>query len=60
MEEAVIPNLYYIQTRNGKSYRRSTREKVNDLIEKGEAEWSVSEYDEDQYAIVHYADRITE
>lgn len=51
-------NLYYLQTRDGKSYRRSTQEKVNALIEKGEAAWSVSEYDEDQYAVVHYADRM--
>lgn len=50
-------NLYYIQTRDGKSYRRSTREKVNALIEEGRAEWSGSEYDEDLDAVVHYADR---
>jgi hypothetical protein len=53
-------NLYYLQTRSGYSYNRSTREKVNALIEKGGAEWIGTDYDEDRDEFVHYADRIFE
>jgi len=53
-----IENLYYLQTRDGKSYRRSSKDRVNALIEKEGAEWIGTDYDEEKDAIVHYADRI--
>lgn len=51
-------NIYQLQTRDGQSYHRSTRERVNALIEKGQAEWVGTDYDEEADAIIHYADRI--
>lgn len=52
----MITNLYMMQARNGKTYRRSTQERINALIEAGLAEWSGSDYDEGRDAVVHYAD----
>lgn len=51
-------NLYFIQARDGKSYDKSTREQVNALVEKGEAEWAGSEGDEEADLVCHFADRI--
>jgi hypothetical protein len=53
-------NIYFLQTRDGKTYRRSTREKVNALIEAGKAEWVGTDGDEETNIVAHYADRITE
>jgi len=50
-------NLYFLEAEDG-TYRLSTRDKVNALIEKGEAEWVGSDPDEDHNAVIHYADRI--
>ena len=59
MVQTVTENIYYLQTRDGKSYRRSTREKVNALIETGKAEWVGTDGDEKTNIVAHYADRIT-
>jgi hypothetical protein len=51
-------NLYFIQTQDRKGYVQSTRDKVNALIEKGEAEWAGSDGDEETDTVSHFADRI--
>ncbi len=49
-------NVYMLQSRGG-GYHPIRREVVNILIEKGRAEWIGTDYDEEQDAFVHYADR---
>ena len=53
-------NVYWLQGPDGKSYNLTTREEVNERIEKGWAEWVGTDYDEKTDTYVHYADRITE
>lgn len=49
-------NRYMMQTKNRQSYRPSSREQVNDLIEQGLAEWAFTDGYEDSDTVVHYAD----
>ena len=51
-------NIYYLQTVDGKSYRRSTMWKVNKLIMEEKAEWVGTDGDEETDIVAHYADRI--
>jgi hypothetical protein len=53
-------NIYFLQTVDGKSYRHTTREKVNAMIEAGKAEWVGTDGDEETNIVAHYADRIEE
>lgn len=57
---AMTEHLYYLQSRSGKAYSRTTREKINALIEKGEAEWSGVDGHEEKDQVIYYADRISE
>jgi hypothetical protein len=51
-------NIYRIQKVDGEGYAPTSRMLVNILIEKGRAGWIGTDYDEDEDAFVHYADRI--
>lgn len=53
-------NVYRLQTRDGKSYAPSSRDRCNALVTTGRAEWAGTDYDEDKDAYVHFADRIDE
>lgn len=53
-------NIYYLQTRDGRSYRQASQNEVNVLIENGKAEWAGTDGDEDSDTVTHYADWRTE
>lgn len=51
-------NLYMIEKYDKTAYVKSTKERVNALVEKGEAYWVGTDWDEAADTVTHYADRI--
>ena len=54
----MTPNIYFLQTVDGTGYRRVPRDEVNAMIERGDAEWVGTDYDEETCTYAHFADRI--
>lgn len=56
----IVPNAYYLETVDRKGYRRTSREKVNHLIDIEKAEWEGTDYHETEHykEYRHYARRL--
>ena len=50
-------NIYFLQAKDGSGYRRTPKDRVNAMIENGEAEWAGSDWDEETQSYAHFADR---
>ena len=51
-------NRYMLQGKDGEGYFPSNRRQINRMIEHGQAEWAGTDPDEENDAVIHYADRI--